>query len=188
VSPKTLKRDYANEKSIEMGKGERIFYTPISYEYLIFEPPSGFSELESWQNFLATKEPSYLLDLEKELASIWGTNFPGAQKLIKLRNTTYDFEISINTDGRIMIEKKPGSDGSAVDNTKNAQLRASCQNNMKQLGLVFKMYANESYNQYIPGGFRQTYPEYVTDLNVLICPGLNDGKVSYTILYPASRI
>jgi prepilin-type processing-associated H-X9-DG protein len=66
-----------------------------------------------------------------------------------------------------------------------AELRAYCQNNLKQLGLVFKMFANESKGQMFPAlsaqpgclmfanegtGVGPVYPEYVTDLNILICP------------------
>jgi prepilin-type processing-associated H-X9-DG protein len=55
----------------------------------------------------------------------------------------------------------------------------SCQNNLKQMGLVFKMYANESKGQFPPVSpvsgnwmvsMAAVYPEYLTDLTVLICP------------------
>ncbi len=63
----------------------------------------------------------------------------------------------------------------------------TCQNNLKQWGLVFKMFANESRGSYYPqlanhepyggealaffpaGG--QLYPEYVADLSITACPG-----------------
>jgi len=73
----------------------------------------------------------------------------------------------------------------ALARAREAARRASCQNNLKQMGLVFSMYANEARGN-LPA--RQTYrcdgpvgntmtiegdaviPEYLTDLNVLWCP------------------
>ncbi|MFP4502922.1 MAG: type II secretion system protein [Candidatus Hydrogenedentota bacterium] len=78
----------------------------------------------------------------------------------------------------------------ALARAREAARRASCANNLKELGLVCRMYANESRGGLFPSnpllfddqgrfqpGFlktlwypRQLYPEYLTDLNVLFCP------------------
>jgi prepilin-type N-terminal cleavage/methylation domain-containing protein len=76
----------------------------------------------------------------------------------------------------------------ALDRAREAARRSSCQNNMKQFGLVFKMYANESPGQRFPGcapfanmfmngmlifsapHAAAVYPEYLTDLNIAKCP------------------
>ncbi len=80
----------------------------------------------------------------------------------------------------------------ALARARESARRASCANNLKQMGLVFKMYANESTGEKFPfmmvfdcdgtqlpfeqGVAMETiYPEYLTDLNVLICPSAANG-------------
>ncbi len=58
---------------------------------------------------------------------------------------------------------------------------ASCANNLKQLGLVAKMYSSENRGGHYPPrdprpnhwmmDMRAVYPNYVNDLNLFICPG-----------------
>ncbi|NUM54924.1 MAG: DUF1559 domain-containing protein [Candidatus Hydrogenedentes bacterium] len=80
----------------------------------------------------------------------------------------------------------------ALARAREAARRASCQNNLKQMGIIFKMYSGESRGEKFPpmkaldcngnpapGAtiFRaeSTYPEYLTDLNVLVCPSAPSG-------------
>ncbi|NIA14300.1 MAG: DUF1559 domain-containing protein [Nitrospiraceae bacterium] len=82
----------------------------------------------------------------------------------------------------------------ALARARESARRASCQNNLKQLGVVFKMYANESRGEkYPPAAHAQgldcswfgadfmfqgdvLYPEYLTDMNVMMCPSDADGQ------------
>jgi prepilin-type N-terminal cleavage/methylation domain-containing protein/prepilin-type processing-associated H-X9-DG protein len=86
----------------------------------------------------------------------------------------------------------------ALARARESARRSSCQNNLKQIGLVFKMYANESKGQLFPSikkfhddnCARETsfavffdgvgvYPEYLTDTAVLFCPSDSDGMEIY---------
>jgi prepilin-type N-terminal cleavage/methylation domain-containing protein/prepilin-type processing-associated H-X9-DG protein len=83
----------------------------------------------------------------------------------------------------------------ALARARESARRASCQNNLKQLGLVFKMYSGESRggrypseriweNDYNDFGAEceanegvslffdgnQVYPEYLTDYQIIVCP------------------
>src|SRR5690554_7535808 len=77
----------------------------------------------------------------------------------------------------------------ALAKAREAARRASCANNLKQLGLVFKMYSNESTGEKFPTLKKldgrncehvnidhlsfdgpAVYPEYMTDHNFMICP------------------
>lgn len=82
----------------------------------------------------------------------------------------------------------------ALARAREAARRSSCQNNLKQWGLIYKMYANESpgekfppmqsygdRSRMVPGGeirdrlatgpsVYAIYPEYLTDMNIKWCP------------------
>ncbi len=89
----------------------------------------------------------------------------------------------------------------ALARARESARRASCQNNLRQMGLVFKMYANEGrgyfprvhaddpWGEATPAGCTEgheraalapqidaLYPEYLTDLDVLICPSDPDAS------------
>jgi len=78
----------------------------------------------------------------------------------------------------------------ALSRAREAARRASCANNLRQIGLAFKMYANENAGRFpqrqvwdIWGDLSNTmifhgpamYPEYITDANVVWCPSWMGG-------------
>lgn len=87
----------------------------------------------------------------------------------------------------------------ALARAREAARRASCQNNLKQWGLVFKMYAGESRGGMLPpvslglipdqngvprgtidaGPFAPSvYPDYLTDPAIILCPSLANYQSS----------
>lgn len=87
----------------------------------------------------------------------------------------------------------------ALARAREAANRASCMNNLKQFGTIFKMYSGESKGQFPsfflkvvlpPNGLDnlntlkmnfspypvEIYPEYLTDPNIFVCPSDGDGS------------
>lgn len=89
----------------------------------------------------------------------------------------------------------------ALARARESARRASCANNLKQMGLVFKMYSNESKGQKFPTMNKwdvtedqfcarieyfdpspctaDMYPEYLTDLNVMVCPSDSQDRPTW---------
>jgi prepilin-type N-terminal cleavage/methylation domain-containing protein len=93
----------------------------------------------------------------------------------------------------------------ALARAREAARRASCANNLKQMGIVCKMYANEADGLFPPNsmnpnngklgrvqilGIAQVYPEYLTDESVLLCPSsgtAGPSRIRRTTVSRASR-
>ena len=84
----------------------------------------------------------------------------------------------------------------ALSRAREAARRSSCQSNLKQWGLIFKLYAGENKGYYPPGsithpvgtdsviwpvhgvGGQFIYPDYWSDPNIAVCPSDPRSKIS----------
>jgi RNA polymerase sigma-70 factor (ECF subfamily) len=171
---------------------ETLSYTPMAHEWLDMRGSINPTDHNKWpalRNFRETGNPGFLVDLEEDLTAAWGDYFPRGHTLLRLENEKHVFALEAG-DGGTIKEAIYGEADRYADGRTNTQkpvMRASCANNLKQLGLSFKMFGNETKGEYFPGGFRQVYPEYLPDLAILTCPGGPIGELSYTILFPATN-
>lgn len=88
----------------------------------------------------------------------------------------------------------------ALARAREAARRASCQNNLKQHGIIFKMYSGENKDKF-PGRYAQynktyeydktswgsydgavLYPDYMTDPTISLCPSDGEGHESKAAL------
>ena len=65
--------------------------------------------------------------------------------------------------------------------------RANCASNLRQLGLVMHMYAQD-YRENFPGNLSQLYPGYVSELSLFVCPsrgGITEDNIrnNFNICY-----
>ncbi len=91
----------------------------------------------------------------------------------------------------------------ALSRAREAARRSTCANNLKQMGLMFKMYSGENRGLFPPRMIRNVhgdlsdtmifngpsvYPEYLTDFNVVWCPSWHgDGSVTALERYDTSK-
>jgi prepilin-type processing-associated H-X9-DG protein len=93
---------------------------------------------------------------------------------------------------RVVAQQAESPTAIAPASQEAARQRAHCQNNLKQLGIVFKMFANESKGERYPClspkagrlmfdnkgiGDLPVFPEFLTDMRVLVCPADSDAAL-----------
>ena len=96
----------------------------------------------------------------------------------------------------------------ALARAREAARRASCQNNLKQMGIVFKMFSGESKGEKFPRqkivecdptdstpmsgefvlNFIDVFPEYLTDSRVTLCPSSTTGNDEVTVYNQADDL
>jgi hypothetical protein len=141
--------------------------------------PSMLPEFkEGFEQTAPESFPDRLVAWEKALAELWGPSFPGMNMLRAAYNDPANTFVANSLQG-VWAEKEANTDPEAS--------RASCANNMKQLGLICKIYVNENHG-YLPAGWRSIYPDYLSDVRILTCPAAEPGTLSYELLFPATSV
>ena len=138
---------------------------------------------DAWRKFKEQEiSKDSLVELERNLREVWGGEVPSHTTVLRMEfeNPPLAIDIASNGDQRISDE---GETASLGEESQPEALRDAEFNNLKQLGLVCKMFSGEN-KEHLPGGWLMVYPEYLADLRVLQSPWAPEGTVSYELLFP----
>jgi len=140
--------------------------------------PIAMSELMKLDTSLPY--PDALMKCEQALRDAGYAKFVYRQTVLKVTYTEPDAVYIGDSMGTVnpLTPRTDLADGATL---------ASCQNNLKQLALVTKMFENENRG-YTPPGWLFVYPEYLTDTTILTSPKDEPGTDSYLYLCPATNI
>ena len=179
-----LEPDYASELSLfESSSERRVEYFPDantpSPEALPPEPPYE----------PARTYPDRLLAWEDTLRSSGAVENLWPRIVLRLSYSAEDIVGTANARGVVCVQTQ--TDSVTLDavtmRQQVARLRSQDQNNLKQLGLVIKMFENEHHG-FTPPGWLSVYPEYLSDTQILTSPGDKPGSESYEYLLPATNL
>ena len=120
--------------------------------------------------------PDRLMAHEAQLRKAWGGTFPNLDSFLRVAYEEPPQSFSVRQDG-VFENEAPGN---------QSQVRASCQENLKHLLLVSKMFENE--NGYTVPGWYTVFPRYLVDPLLLTCQAQPPGTDSYEILFPATHV
>ncbi len=135
-------------------------------------------------------EREFLFQWEEEVRAAW-PEFPGIPPMVLIRYSAPPMVLQFSDADPHTVERvDPGnrlrcssSPPTLLSPEIHAKLIDSCQNNMKQLGLVMRMYSNDSRERRNPAGWTMLYPEYIRALDILTCPSLFEGHAGHTLSY-----
>ncbi len=168
-------------------------YRSTSTRTIAYHQPTAHDEAAIRQltfAALSAESAQDLMSIEERLVTLWSDRFMGAAAIIDVRDTELDVHLQLRTLGRIDVvdDPKPApADLAPAVKTMRAQAQnASCMNNLKQLGIVTKMFQGEQQHGLTPTGWHMTYPTFMADTRILTCPGEAPGAVSYEILFPGA--
>lgn len=125
-----------------------------------------------------------LLAIQHYLEEQWGRFFQAEDIVLESEHFALGVRLALTT-GRGLIELSETKDSEHEDQADVLQI-VSCQDNLKQLGLSFKIFADEQAGGFFPPGFHTMYPGYLPDLNVLTCPSTEHGSISYEVVFPGA--
>lgn len=129
---------------------------------------------EYWPN-LPIKERLALREDELAAFRVQGVQ----RRVFQMTYSKPDMSFFIDSFGMLHGEDVPQD---ALSPSGAGAVIASCANNMKQLGLVLKMFENDF--GILPAGWESGEPDYLANRLVMTCPKDRPGEVSYKLLFP----
>jgi prepilin-type processing-associated H-X9-DG protein len=178
-----LAPDYTSNIDVYKSTSTRI----VSYDPSV---SAKKPEIPTSPNFYEdeTRAAERMIAFEAELEQKWGGPIPVSPVVLTLEYTDPPLRGVITAGGgaRVIQDSSAlASQAGSLSEQVYSAWRVSDQNNLKELGLVIKRFQNESRGEYVPAGWCMTYPEYLTDPNVLTSPWDPPVTPSYDLLFPA---
>ena len=127
--------------------------------------------------------PDRLMAWENRIEALWGGDFPPGGPLIEVEYKDPAITVVGSASGSV---RTTSAEGAATSAAAMRAIMDSSSNNLKQLGLVVRMFANE-HNDYTPPGWACTYPEYITDPEILRHPADASAGIDYELFFPATH-
>lgn len=163
------------------GPGRTVVYTGGEYAVNRERAAAITRELNSGE--LSTEQ---LVSCEQRLLEIWGTNTLVRPVILEVRYDAPPLIISYDASSVRSVDEQLPQDNLPEPPADDEALRDSEYNNLKQLGLVLKMFEAE-HKGFLPGGWFTVFPEYLTDPHVLHSPWAPGEEVSYDLVFPGAR-
>lgn len=127
-----------------------------------------------------------LIAYEQKLREVCGGEIPFQAKVLRIEYDNPPLAIDMSASGHSRSSDEGETAPPGGEEEPALAMRESEFNNLKQLGLVCKMFGNEN-KDFMPGGWIMVYPEYLTDLEVLRSPWAPEGTVSYDLVFPGEN-
>ena len=151
----------------------------ITYHPQVTEKPKALFSNEMLQWDSQVQYADQIVGAEAQLHKNGVYAFLLQPALVSIKYSNPQQRVSATCSGSI-IEEGYDVPLSEEDATKSCE---ACQKNLKQLGLIEKMFATEHHG-YISGGWAMVYPEHMSDPAILSCPCRPLGDDSYELLFP----
>lgn len=152
----------------------------ITYNAGVAVPNQDLGPWDDYRPNLPLQER--LMQLESDLLAIRGQGV--SAPVLRVAYPDPKMTFSVDAFGAVHSEEAPPQ---VPTSEASAAFRSSCGNNMKQLGIIIKMFENE-WEGFSPPGWEFVEPDYLLDRRILTCPLEAPGTVSYELLLPATHL
>ena len=172
--------DYLPDASLfEDTETRTILYAGAMLDLLLLDVPGMYPEVMKALGSASSDGIDHYVKLEQACTRTFGRTSPAPISMLRATYTNPPMVAQLDDWGKVTFVE-----GTLEPAPTDEQMQASSQNNLKQFGIVVKMFVCEQHG-YTPPGWWSTYPEYLTDVRILHAPADEPGSgCSYDYLLP----